>query len=314
MGHLVTRATQAFPLWVLLFSLGALWHPPLFTWFSGPWITYGLGFIMLSMGLTLKPADFARVLQYPRWVLIGFVLQFTIMPFFGWSLGKIFSLPQPFAVGLILVSCCPGGTASNVIAYLARANIALSVTMTALSTIAAIIMTPTLTYTLAGSRMDIDAVGLFISTVKVVLVPVALGLSINQYIPKIADQASKFSPLVAVILISLIVSSIIGSGREKIIQGGLVLIAAVCILHLFGFVLGYVVSYYLTKDEAVSKTISIEVGMQNSGLGAYLAKQHFPAGLGVDIPSAISALTHCIYGSIIAALSNTNSPKTMTRE
>ena len=301
MENLVNRATQAFPVWVLVFSLGALWQPQYFTWFSGPWITYGLGVIMLSMGLALKPSDFMRVFQYPRWILIGFALQFSVMPTFGWLLSKLFSLPNPFAVGLILVSCCPGGTASNVIAYLARANIALSVTMTAMSTLAAIIMTPMLTYNLAGSRLEVDAFGLFVSTTQVVLLPVGLGLFLNQFTPKVAQRASKVSPLIAVLLVSMIVSSIIGSGKDKIIQGGFVLISAVIILHLFGFAFGYGISYFLTKNEAVSKTISIEVGMQNSGLGAFLAKQHFPPGLGVDIPSAVSALTHCIFGSLLAA-------------
>ncbi len=298
----VNRATRAFPLWVIGASLGAALWPSAFTWFSGPWITWGLGVIMLGMGLTLTPADFTRVARYPLWVLSGVVLQFSVMPLFGWGLGWLFGLPPPLAVGLVLVACCPGGTASNVIAYLAKANVALSVTMTAISTMAAVAMTPLLTSALAGSRMNVDAAGLFLGTVKVVLLPVALGTALNRFAPKFTLHATRFSPLVAVLLIAMIVASIIGAGRDKIVDGGWALWAAVLCLHLAGFGLGYWLCLWLTKRESVARTVSIEVGMQNSGLGAQLARTNFPPGLGVDVPSALSALTHCVYGSLAAAL------------
>ena len=256
---------------------------------------------MLGMGLTLRISDFRRVTQTPSWVLTGFFLQFTVMPFFGWLLGHLFNLPPFFAVGLILVSSCPGGTASNVIVFLSKSNLALSVTMTALSTMAAIVMTPFLTSSLSGSSIDVDAMGLFYSTLKVVLIPVLLGIFINSKLPQYTDRIKFYSPSFAVILITLIVASIIGQGKEIILSSGFSLLMAIMTLHLIGFVLGYFLSKILLKNEAVSRTISVEVGMQNSGLGVVLARENFinPA---VAIPSAISSLVHSLYGSIFVAL------------
>ncbi|MGB2397653.1 MAG: bile acid:sodium symporter family protein [Flavobacteriaceae bacterium] len=293
--------TRYFPLWVSSCALMALFAPPLFTWFSGPWITYGLGGIMLGMGLTLRWADFSQVLTAPLWIFTGMLLQFSVMPLLGWGLGLLFNLPPFFAVGLILVACCPGGTASNVIVYLAKANVALSVAMTTCSTLAAIVLTPLLTASLSGSYLDVDAWGLFYSTVKVVLLPVALGTVLNQYFPRLTQKAVPYAPPIAVILIVLIVASIIGQGREIILTSGINLILAIMMLHLFGFIIGYFFSYFILKDKAVCKTISIEVGMQNSGLGAVLARENFinPA---TAIPSAISSLVHSIYGSIFVAI------------
>lgn len=296
----------AFPWIVLSASCLALFHPPLFTWFSGNGITLGLGGIMLGMGLTLRLEDFQRVTQTPRWVIMGLLLQFSVMPFLGWFLGKAFELPPFFAVGLILVSSCPGGTASNVIVFLSRSNLALSVSMTALSTMAAIVMTPLLTSSLSGNEIDVDALGLFLGTLKVVLVPVVLGVVLNTRLPRYTQKIQFYSPSVAVLLITLIVASIIGQGRDIILGSGLSLILSIMILHLAGFVLGYFLSKFLLRDEAVSRTISVEVGMQNSGLGVVLAKENFvnPA---VAIPAAISSLVHSLYGSIFVALFSTRS-------
>jgi BASS family bile acid:Na+ symporter len=293
--------TKLFPLWVSLCAIIALISPGLFTWFSGPWITYGLGGIMLGMGLTLQWQDFNQIFQTPKWVVLGLFLQFSLMPLMGWGLGVLFDLPPFFAVGLILVASCPGGTASNVIAYLARANVALSVAMTTCSTLAGIILTPYLTASLSGNYLAVDAWGLFYSTLKVVLLPVTLGVILNQYFPKFTQKVIPFAPPVAVVLIVLIVASIIGQGKEIILNTGLNLIFAIMILHLFGFVLGYILSRVLIKDSAASKTIAIEVGMQNSGLGAVLARENFtnPA---TAIPSAISSLVHSIYGSIFVSI------------
>ena len=293
--------TRLFPLWVSAAAFIALIEPSVFTWFSGFWITYGLGGIMLGMGLTLSWNDFALVAKTPSWVVLGMLLQFTVMPLLGWGLGILFQLPPFFAVGLILVACCPGGTASNVIAFLANANVALSVAMTTCSTFGAILLTPFLTASLSGSYLDVDAWGLLYSTLKVVLVPVALGVLLNQYANRLTQRILPYAPATAVVLIVLIVASIIGQGKEIILSSGLNLIAAILMLHFFGFVLGYFLSKIILKNTAVSKTIAIEVGMQNSGLGAVLARENFinPA---TAIPSAISSLVHSIYGSIFVAL------------
>ena len=293
--------TRLFPLWVSLCAFIALIHPGLFTWFSGQWITYGLGGIMLGMGLTLQWKDFNQIVQTPKWVFLGLLLQFSLMPLMGWALGVLFQLPPFFAVGLILVASCPGGTASNVISYLARANVALSVAMTTCSTLAGIILTPYLTASLSGNYLSVDAWGLFYSTIKVVLLPVSLGVILNQYFPKFTHKATPFAPPVAVVLIVLIVASIIGQGKEVILNAGLNLILAIMILHFFGFVLGYILSRIFIENLGASITIAIEVGIQNSGLGAVLARENFtnPA---TAIPSAISSLVHSIYGSIFVAI------------
>jgi BASS family bile acid:Na+ symporter len=293
------KLTKAFPFWVLAACILAVFVPSSITWFSGPWITWGLGFIMLGMGLTLKIEDFVRVLEFPWWITLGLLFQFTIMPLLGWLLGYLFALPDYLAIGLILVACCPGGTASNVICYLSKANVALSVSMTSISTLAAIILTPLFTLFLAGARMEVDGFGLFLTTLKVVLLPVTLGVLLNKFFTHPAKRMAVISPLIAVIIIALIVGSIIGSGKAKIIQSGFSLIGAVVILHICGFVFGYIGTKILTKNEQVARTVSIEVGMQNSGLGAVLARQNIPHPAAA-IPSAISALTHCMIGSLCA--------------
>jgi len=293
--------TNAFPLWIILCSVLALVRPAIFTWFSGSMITYGLGVIMLGMGLTLRPEDFKNVMKTPQWVLAGAVLQFTVMPLLGWGLGYLFHLPMPFAVGLIIVSCCPGGTASNVISYLARANVALSVSMTAVSTLLAIALTPLLTTWLIGDKIAVSAFQLFLGTLKVVLVPVLLGVLLNRYLPKITRKILPVAPLIAVIAIVLIVASIIGQGRDEILLSGVRLMGAVFSLHLLGFVIGYFMSRLVSKHPEVNRTISIEVGMQNSGLGAYLARANF-ANPAIAIPSAISSATHSIIGSVAAGI------------
>ncbi|MCP5079273.1 MAG: bile acid:sodium symporter family protein [Psychromonas sp.] len=302
MDSLLHKFTNGFPLWIVICSGLALWQPQWFTWFSGNWITLGLGAIMLGMGLTLTLEDFTRVLKFPRWVVGGILLQFTVMPFLGWGLGYLLNLPKAFAVGLILVACCPGGTASNVICYLGRGNVALSVTLTTFSTMVAIAATPWLTAMLAGSYMPVNAMALFYSTVQVVLLPVTLGVVLNRFAPKVTGELARFSPSIAVIVIILIVASILGSGSNHILNSGLSLLLGVLLLHAFGFILGYTISYWMNHNKSVARTVSIEVGMQNSGLGAHLARSHFPVGSGVDIPSALSALTHCIYGSVVAAV------------
>jgi bile acid:Na+ symporter, BASS family len=298
---MLSLLTAGFPLWVLVASALALYRPALFTWFSGPLIPVGLAVIMLGMGLTLDVADFRRVATQTRLVVLGVVLQYTVMPFMGWSVATLMSLPPPLAVGLILVACCPGGTASNVISYLALADVPLSVAMTAVSTLLAVFMTPALTALLASSRIEVPAAGLFLSTVQVVVLPIVGGLLLKRWVPALTSAILPVAPLVAVLMITLIVASIIGAGRTEILAAGFRLIAAVFLLHSGGFLLGYVLSKVISRDEIASRTISIEVGMQNSGLGVVLARQNFANPL-VAIPSAISSLFHSLIASALAGL------------
>ena len=298
---LLAALTNAFPLWVLAATVLALVRPELFTWFSGPLIPLGLGIIMLSMGMTLGFDDFRRISRERRLVLPGIALQYTLMPALGWGLGVLFDLPAPLAAGLILVSCCPGGTASNVIAFLARADVALSVTMTAGSTLLAVVMTPTLTALLAGQRVDVPTADLLLDTVQVVIVPVVAGALLKWRFPDASRRVLPAAPLVAVIAITLIVGSVLGAGRQQVIDAGLRLLLAVVCLHAGGFALGYLAGRLLLGRELAARTVAIEVGMQNSGLGVVLAQQNFANPL-VALPSALSALFHSLVGSLAAAI------------
>jgi len=290
-----------FPLWVILFSFTALLRPELFTWFSGNLITLGLGIIMLGMGLTLKITDFKILFKNPRWTIIGVLTQFSVMPFLGWAISKILDLPNFFAVGLILVSCCPGGTASNVIAYLSNLNVAFSVTMTFISTITGVVLTPLLITNISGELINVDLDSLLLSTTKVVLLPVFIGLFVSKYFQSFTNKIIVYSPSIAVIFIVLIVASIIGEGKEIILNSGINLLISIMILHLLGFIIGYAISFIFLRDKKLSKTISIEIGMQNSGLGVVLAKENY-VNPSTAIPSAISSLVHSIYGSIFVSI------------
>ena len=292
--------TRLFPLWILLGAFLAFLDPSLFTWFTGNWISFSLGGIMLGMGVTLRVEDFQRVFRLPFRVGLGVLLQYTLMPVLGGSIGTLLGLSPPFAAGLALVASCPGGTASNVIAYLARANVALSVTMTALSTLLASLLTPLLASFLIGSTLHVDVMGLFLGTAKVVLLPVLAGVLLNSWFPFLVRPIQHFAPPVAVLLIVMIVSSVLGQGREAIFQSGSSLFLSVLLLHGAGFLSGYGISRLLVDEES-ARTISIEVGMQNSGLGVVLARGNFSNPL-VAIPSALSSMVHSILGSLLAAL------------
>jgi len=286
-------------MWVAISAVLAFYNPPLFTWFKGPFITWGLSFIMLGMGVTLTIDDFRRVAKIPLQVFLGTFLHFTVMPFLGWSGAKLFGLSDAFAVGLILVACCPCGTASNVINYLAKSDVPLAVTITAISTVAAVAMTPVLTSFLAGSRMEVDVAALFLSTLQVILAPVTLGVLAKRFLPEITETILPIAPPAAVVIIALIVASVLGSSSDSIIEGGLRLLGAVLFLHGTGFFLGYFLArIFLGKIS--SRTISVEVGMQNSGLAVLLAKANFANPL-VAVPGAISSFCHSAIGSLLAA-------------
>ncbi len=299
MPRLLAWSTNAFPLWVVACSGLALVEPAWFTWFSGPWIVWGLALIMLGMGLTLTLDDFRAVARMPKAVALGFAGQYTLMPALGWGLGRAFGLDTPFAVGLILVACCPGGTASNVVTYLARANVCLSVVMTMCSTFAAVFMTPLLTSWLAGTLVRVDAWGLFLSTFQVVVIPVLLGVWANRVAPRLVRRVQLGLPLVSVITIALICASIIGGSAVAVQGAALRLLGAVFCLHAGGFALGYALARASGFDLKAVRTVSIEVGMQNSGLGVVLARRHFPDPL-TAVPCAISSVFHSVIGSVLA--------------
>ncbi len=255
---------------------------------------------MFFTGLSLTLDDFRRVGKNPLPVFAGFILQYTVMPAMGFFTAEIFALPKEIAAGLILVACCPGGTASNVITYLAKADVPLSVTMTACSTIAAAIVTPALSAWLIGARVPVDAISMTLSTAIVILLPIAMALLAKKLIPSLAQKLETSANFLAVLSITLIVASIIGQSRENILKGGWLIVAAVFTLHAGGFLFGYVFARLIRIRPVQAQTISIEVGMQNSGLGVVLATKHL--GALAAVPCAISSLMHSLIGSVLAAI------------
>ena len=299
--------TIGFPLWLTIGCLHAWIDPEPWLVFR-PWIAIALGVVMLGMGLTLRFDDFKAVLRNPKRIALGVFAQFLIMPVLGWSLAKALRLEDGLALGLVLVACCPGGTVSNVICHLARANVPLSVLMTMTSTIAAVIATPLLTRCLAGAWMPIDASALFRSMLVVVLLPLIAGIAINSSLSRMPDPGKlkrgidSLGPLLSAFTLVAIVSCIIAPEKERIASAALPLFLSVLLLHGCGFLLGYLFARLIGCPVNLCRTISIEVGMQNSGLGATLATQHFPHYALAPVPAAISAIVHSLIGSSLATL------------
>lgn len=289
-------AGNYFALWVILASIVAYFVDA----FAGlvAYVNVLLGIVMFGMGLTLTGADFARVFRRPKDVLLGVVAQFSIMPLLGFLLAYFLRLPPELAVGVVLVGCAPGGTASNVMTYLAKGDVPLSVSMTAISTILAPIVTPALMLVLAGSWLPVDGWGLFVSIVQVVLIPVMLGVLVNTFFGKAVQQASSVLPLISVIAIILIVMGVVARNAENLLTVGPLVFLAVVLHNLFGYALGYAVGNILKVETPQKRAISIEVGMQNSGLAAGLASAHF-GGLAA-LPGAIFSVWHNISGPLLA--------------
>jgi BASS family bile acid:Na+ symporter len=261
-------------------------------------ITPALGVIMFGMGMTLSGGDFRRVLLRPQDVAIGFVAQYGIMPFTGFALAKILSLEPLLAAGVVLVGSCPGGTASNVITYLAKGDVALSVTMTSVSTILSPIFTPSLTYLLAGEWIPVPVLGLFISTLKIILLPVVLGVGVRSLFKEKVGTVIEFLPMVSSIAIIFIVGVIVAANADSIGKVGIKTGIVVVLHNLIGLTLGFYLAKLMGMEEAKARAVSIEVGMQNSGLGVALAKTHF--GALAALPSAMFSVWHNISGSALA--------------
>ncbi|XP_074303692.1 sodium/pyruvate cotransporter BASS2, chloroplastic [Silene latifolia] len=295
---IIETLTTLFPVWVIVGTLIGIYKPAAVTWLQTDLFTVGLGFLMLSMGLTLTFEDFRRCLRNPWTVGVGFLAQYMIKPMLGFVIALTLKLSAPLATGLILVSCCPGGQASNVATYISKGNVALSVLMTTCSTIGAIIMTPLLTKLLAGQLVPVDAAGLALSTFQVVLVPTIIGVLANEFFPKFTSKIITVTPLIGVILTTLLCASPIGQVADVLKTQGAQLILPVAILHAAAFALGYWISK-LSFGESTSRTISIECGMQSSALGFLLAQKHFTNPL-VAVPSAVSVVFMALGGSALA--------------
>ncbi|XP_044481074.1 probable sodium/metabolite cotransporter BASS1, chloroplastic [Mangifera indica] len=299
--------STAFPIWVSLGCLLGLMKPVSFNWVTPKWTILGLTLTMLGMGMTLSLDDLRGALSMPKEIISGFVLQYSVMPISGFLVSKLLNLPAHYAAGLILVGCCPGGTASNIVTYIARGNVALSVLMTAASTLFAVVMTPFLTAKLAGQYVAVDAAGLLMSTLQVVLLPVLAGAFLNQYFQSLVKFVSPLMPPIAVGTVAILCGNAIAQSSSAILMSGKQVVLAASLLHASGFFFGYVLARALGLDTASSRTISIEVGMQNSVLGVVLATQHFGNPL-TAVPCAVSSVCQSIFGSVLAGFWRRTAP------
>ena len=289
---------------VLIVAALALFAPGTCLWVQTSWVNYLLMIVMFGMGLTLKLEDFKLVFTRPKDILIGCVAQFTVMPLLAFALGKIFGLDAALLAGVILVGTCPGGTSSNVITYLSKGDVALSVGMTSVNTLLAPLLTPAITYLLLRTTVTVDPVSMFLSIIKVVIIPIALGFVINKLFGKVTQKLVKVLPTISVIAICLIVAAVVSHNSEKIMTTGLVVFAVVILHNLLGYACGFGIGRLLHMSVPKTKAISIEIGMQNSGLATSLAGTAFPELAMATVPGAIFSVWHNISGAILANIYN----------
>ncbi len=289
---------KTFALWVLAFSALAYVEPGVFLPLV-PQIVWLLGVVMFGMGLTLSPADFAEVARHPREVAIGVAAQYTIMPLVAFGLTRLVPMPPEVAAGVILVGCCPGGTASNVMTYLAKGDVALSVTLTTVSTLVAPFVTPGLVWLLASQYLPVDAASMLMSIVKVILVPLALGALVKSLLPRAGAWLQAGMPVASAAMVVVIIAAVVAANQPKLAQGGLLIVAVVAAHNILGMTVGYFASHAAGMTFAQKKTLSIEVGMQNSGLGAALAQAHFSPLAAV--PSAVFSVMQNVVGAMFTS-------------
>jgi bile acid:Na+ symporter, BASS family len=288
---------KTFSLWVLLFAALGFFAPQLFVGYKA-WIAPLLGIVMFGMGLTLSTEDFRDVFRRPKDVAIGVVGHYLIMPGIAYVLAIALRLPPEIAVGVILVGCCPSGTASNVMTFLSRGDVALGVSIGAVSTLIAPFATPALVSLLAGAWMQINTSSLFMDIVQVVILPIALGIVAKTLFRRQAAASVQALPLVSTVAIVLIIAIIVALNQSKLLTNGLLMFAAVILHNLLGFALGYAFARLFGMDLAKRKAVMFETGMQNSGLGAALAAAHFSPLAAV--PSALFSVWHNLSGSALA--------------
>jgi len=291
------KFTSLFPLWAVLLSAVAYVYPDYFAPHQGLIVPF-LSLIMLGMGITLSVNSFLAVLKRPSAVFLGTLMQYTVMPLIAWIVCLVLKLPSDLAAGVILLGCCPGGTASNVISYLAKADVALSIVLTSVSTLIAFLATPFLTWVLIGQSVEVDVMGMLVSVVKVVIVPVVLGLVINYFFEKQISAIKEVFPAISAAAIVIIIAVIIGTNSANLGKSGPLVLLAVILHNGLGLAGGYGVSKVLGFSETEARTIAIEVGMQNSGLSVALAIKHFTAV--AALPGAIFSIWHNLSGAFLA--------------
>ena len=296
-------------LWIIVaYVIGYFW-PEVFLWFSrGRWMTWALSIVMLCMGLSLDLGSFSSLFKQPKVVVLAAISQYTVMPLSGWLIAMALGLPKELAVGFIIVACCPGGTASNLIAYIGRANLSLSVVSTAISTILGIVMTPFLTKVLAGGYVPVDAWGMLRSVVEIVLLPVALGVFINWKYPGFVKKMGQAGAVISTVAVSMVSGAVIApavvmdGGREQILAFAQKMFLAATLLHGLGFGLGFLLGKVFGYERDLCKAIACETGMQNGGLAATLAKNNFPSYMPiVGVPSIFCSIMQSAIGGVLAS-------------
>ncbi len=285
---------------VLVVAALALFVPRSLIWINTSWINYLLMVVMFGMGLTLNLEDFRIVFTRPKDIIIGCIAQFTIMPLLAFLIGKVFGLEAGLLAGVILVGTCPGGTSSNVITYLSKGDVALSVGMTSVNTLLAPFLTPAITYLLLKTTVTVDPVSMFLSIIKVVIVPILLGFIINRFFGEYTRRITNVLPMISVIAITLIVASVVSHNSEKILSTGMIVFVVVILHNLCGYACGYLLGVVLKLPISKKKALSIEIGMQNSGLATSLAGTAFPDLAMATVPGAIFSVWHNISGAILA--------------
>ncbi|HIL92112.1 MAG TPA: bile acid:sodium symporter family protein [Cycloclasticus sp.] len=295
---MIQTATRLFPVWAILLSAVAYALPSIFIPLK-PSLFFLLGLVMFGMGISLKAGDFVSIIKSPKPIVIGLTLQFLCMPFFAWAISSWLHLPLMLATGMMLVGASPGGTASNVICYLAKGNVALSITITTFSTLLAVVATPVLSLLYLGKQVDVPAMKMLMDILKIIILPVGAGVLINQLFGRFLHSTRHVFPLISVFSIVLIIAIIVALNQSRLGSIGLILVAAVALHNIFGLLVGYWIPRALGMDKKTSKTLSIEVGMQNSGLAVALAVKYF-APLAA-LPGALFSLWHNLTGSLLAA-------------
>lgn len=286
---------------IIIFSVFSFFVPSAFAWTTN-YTSVFLGVAMFGMGLTIKMGDFRVVFSHPKEIVLGCICQYTIMPLCAWGLAVLLHLDADLALGVILVGCCPGGTASNVITYIAGGDVPLSVGMTIVSTLIAPLMTPFLVYVLAGAWVEVSFLAMVISVVKVILVPVLLGILIRSLFGKQIQKISDVLPLISVVSIVMIISGIVANNNEKIVSCGFLVLGVVMLHNIFGMGIGLVLANVFHVEYNKATAIAIEVAMQNSGLAVSLATANFAANPLATLPGAIFSVWHNISGSIFASI------------
>lgn len=309
MRQLASKISQHATIIVVATAIFTFFVPQTFTWVSGYVQTSILGFIMLTMGLTLSTADFKALARRPFDLLLGTIAQYSIMPLVAFSICKLLSLPTDISIGIILVGCCPGGVSSNIMSYLCKGDIAYSVGMTTISTLLAPVVTPLLVLLLAGQSVDVDAFGMFINILIVTLIPVLIGFTLNVWLgsKEYFTRIQSVMPAFSVIALACIVGGVITSVHDRLVSEGLTILAitmaAVFCHNSLGYLLGFCVARLFKFNTAKQRTLSIEVGMQNAGLATNLATNFFLATNPLALlPCAISCAWHSISGTIMAGI------------